>query len=158
MNILKKTGLILTVVSSLGACQMRQGGTLEKPSSMAYMVDPTGCVIGAGTVGTSMDASFTFAGRYCRHPVTGGWALLKGDGTFGPTLAGQALQAFIDGPLTAATQGLSGVAIAKATKCKNCTATPPVTINNLNQSEAFAGAESINTIDNASTVKTGTGW
>lgn len=153
-NTLKRIGFVLATLSALGACQMKQGGTLEKPSQMAYMQDAVGCVIGAGTVGTSGDASFTFAGRYCRHPQTGGWALVKGDGTFGPTLAGQALQAFIAGPLTAAVQGVGGVAIARKSKCNTCTGAGTV-INNLNRSEALAVSDSVTNNETSTVVKTG---
>ena len=152
-SIFQKTGLALAMVSALGACQMKQGGPLEKPKPMMYIMDPEGCVIGAGTVGTSMDASFTFAGRYCRHPQTGGWALMKGDGTFSPTLAGQALQAFIAGPLTAATQGVGGYKIAQEAKCDDCGDT---TVFN-NRSESLAVSDARNKGSNDVTVKT-TGW
>ena len=96
----------------LSGCQMSQGGTLEKPSQMRYMQTADGCLVGAGTVGTSMDASFTYAGKYCQHPNTGRWHEVNADGTFGPTAAAGIIQSITGGMGAAAVQGAFGVMAA----------------------------------------------
>jgi len=148
-SIMRRMLILILCIAALAGC-VTQGGTLEKPAQMAYMVDPTGCVIGAGTVGTSLDASFTFSGRYCRHPETGGWAIVNGDGTFGPTLTGRLLEAFVAGPLTAVGQGIGG----RIARCSNCGSDTTWNI----QSQAEAAAITDGTVNNETTVKNRTGW
>lgn len=104
-----KLVVVLTIVALTAACV--QGGTLDQPQPMRYIQTADGCVVGGGTVGTSADASFTYAGKYCRD-AHGQWREMNADGTFGPTVAGQALVAIAGTVPAAIVQGAFGVAIA----------------------------------------------
>jgi hypothetical protein len=101
---------------ALAACSNPQGGTLEKPKPMRYVATPDGCVVGAATVGTSADASFTVAGKYCRDSQ-GNWREMKSDGTFGPTVKGQVLVA-VTGALIPEVIRTGGMLEAANRKCR----------------------------------------
>lgn len=122
--------LSLLSVALLAGCM--QGGTLEAPQSMRYVVGPDGCLIGVGTAGTSMDASGTSMGDYCwlagainpatnarhHHPFDpqaqpGFWVQRRTMGQITPTAATQLLSAAISGPGTGMVQGIWGREIAR---------------------------------------------
>lgn len=139
MNSKLKLVAVLSAAALTSACM--QGGTIDKPKPMAYISTPDGCVVGAGTAGTSMDASFTFAGKYCRD-AQGRFRALNEDGSFGPTVGGQALVA-IAGTVPAATvQVAGGLAIARE---KNRGQNGPAVVNQVlavADSQANAGVQS----------------
>jgi hypothetical protein len=110
-----KLKLVAALVTALftAACG-QQGGTFEEPAQMRWTENQaTGCRTGVGTTGNSMDASFTEASKVCRHPVTGEWHEVKSDGTFGPTVGGQAVVAVAGTAAAAAINVAGGIAIAE---------------------------------------------
>lgn len=100
----------------LAACATPQGGTLEQPMEMRYMATADGCVVGAGTVGTSADASFTHSAKYCRD-AHGNWREMTSGGNFGPTVSGQVAVALAGTVPAALIQGAAGIAIARENGC-----------------------------------------
>ena len=138
-NGLKKT-FVLVLVLVLGACA-QQGGTLEEPAQMRYVATPDGCVVGGGTVGTSVDASFMTVGKYCLNPATGQWHEMRSGGNFGPTIGGQVLVAIAGTVPAAIVQGVAGAVIADRKGCgdgANCGT--QISLNN--GASAAAGSES----------------
>lgn len=82
--------LVLTTPLMAGMCAHPQGGTFKNPEPMRWVInEATGCMTGAATVGTSMDAAFTVADKVCPNPKTGRWHEMNSDGTFGPTVPGR---------------------------------------------------------------------
>lgn len=144
--LLRRVGLALgagVLALTTSACQMRQGGTFDQPARMSWIYsEGSGCFVGAGTVGTSADAGFSYAEKLCPHPRTGKMTVVKSDGTFGPTVAGQVAIAMLQGVGAAAMQGFWGYAIAgnRSPGCEGSCA-PTFNVNNASGSQSAANAQ-----------------